>query len=275
MCYSLWPLCVPSGSLFMTVGRRIGRVWRFFGTALSFAIFGLFGLLIGVVFFPVLTLLVWNRKQRSRIGRAVIGWSMGMFVEIMRGLGVLRYQIRGAEHIDGLTHAVIAANHPSLIDVVFLISRFPRAECVVKHTLWLNPCTRWALMAANYIPNRDPIVVLDECVRRVADGANLIVFPEGTRTTPGEPPRFSRGPATIAARANGRLLPVRIDCNPTTLTKAEPWYHIPSRQVLFEMEFLPALEADEYLARHGSERSASTAMNDDLRELLVNRRQTR
>ena len=259
----------------MSAARRIGRVWRFVGTAISFAVFGLCGLLIGILFFPLLSLLVRNAGKKARIGRAVIGRAMGLFVEIMRGLGVLRYDIRGMEDAEGLTHTVIAANHPSLIDVVFLISRFPEAECVVKHTLWLNPCTRWALKAANYIPNRDPVMVLDECVRRVRAGANLIVFPEGTRTTPGKPPVFSRGPATIAARANGRLLPVRIHCNPTTLTKAEPWYHIPRRQVLFEMEILQPLEAADYLAHHRTERSASAAMNEDLRALLVNDGQTR
>ncbi|WP_245395071.1 hypothetical protein [methane-oxidizing endosymbiont of Gigantopelta aegis] len=34
---------------------------------------------------------------------------------------------------------LIVANHPTLIDIVFLISRIPYACCIVKDSLWHNP----------------------------------------------------------------------------------------------------------------------------------------
>jgi 1-acyl-sn-glycerol-3-phosphate acyltransferase len=62
-------------------------------------------------------------------------------------------------------------------------------------------------------------------------GENVIVFPEGTRTTPGQPMQFHRGAASIAVRAATVVTPVFIRCVPTTLAKSMPWYRIPDRRV--------------------------------------------
>jgi hypothetical protein len=44
---------------------------------------------------------------------------------------------------------MIIANHPSLIDVVFLIGLVRQANCVVKQSLWENPFTRGPVRAPN------------------------------------------------------------------------------------------------------------------------------
>ena len=58
----------------------------------------------------------------------------------------------------------------------------------------------------------------------------MIIFPEGTRSVPGQPCRFQRGAAAIALQADKILTPVTISCYPSTLTKAEKWYQIPDRR---------------------------------------------
>jgi 1-acyl-sn-glycerol-3-phosphate acyltransferase len=62
-------------------------------------------------------------------------------------------------------------------------------------------------------------------------GQTLIVFPEGTRTTPGQSPVFHRGASAIALRGARVITPVYISVEPSTLTKAEPWYSIPHRRM--------------------------------------------
>ena len=66
-------------------------------------------------------------------------------------------------------------------------------------------------------------------------GETLIMFPEGTRTTPGRAPVFHRGAANVALRAARSVTPVYIRCEPTTLTKAERWYRIPLRRPRFTL----------------------------------------
>ncbi|WP_369678325.1 lysophospholipid acyltransferase family protein, partial [Enterococcus faecium] len=83
---------------------------------------------------------------------------------------------------------LIIANHPSLIDVVVLISIVRNADCVVKADLWKNPFLKGVVKATGYINNdADPEYFLNQCQQSFARGNNLIVFPEGTRSVPGKP----------------------------------------------------------------------------------------
>src|SRR5947209_5702796 len=51
--------------------ERAGRFWRIAATALSFTLFGIGGLLLRVLVFPVLALLVRSRERRARTARGV------------------------------------------------------------------------------------------------------------------------------------------------------------------------------------------------------------
>ena len=70
----------------------------------------------------------------------------------MQRAGVLTYSVEGAEKL-GRPGQMIIANHPSLIDVVFLIGLVRQANCVVKQSLWQNPFTRGPVRDAGYISN--------------------------------------------------------------------------------------------------------------------------
>jgi hypothetical protein len=93
----------------------------------------------------------------------------------------------------------VLANHPTLIDVVFLISLLPNADCVVKRVA-CNPFMRGPVRAAGYISNDDGAGLVDDCIAAVRAGGSLVIFPEGTRSVPGQPPRLQRGAANIAVR---------------------------------------------------------------------------
>ncbi len=247
---------------------QIGRFWRLIGTGLSFLLFGVGGLVLGLVVFPLLNLLVRDDHDRRRIARNTIGNAFAGFVGFMRWVGVLRYEITGLDRIDSLDHTLIIANHPSLIDVVFLSAMFRQADCVVKAALWRNPFTRGPVSAADYIPNTDPVEVVEECVRRLQAGRHVILFPEGTRTKPNQQPDFKRGAAAIALRANASVLPVAIDICPTTLTKGEPWYHIPVRRVQVTMLVLDRVQAGNICDSEGVLRARSDQCNDALAQIV-------
>lgn len=215
--------------------RALSYIWRLFGTACSFALFGLGGLFIGSAVIPVLALFVRDSERRIVGTRRIIGRSMRLFVGFMAAVGVLRYRIEGLEYVDRRQNYLILANHPSLIDVVFLLAFFPQAVCVVKQSIFENPFTRHVVRLAGYISNRDRADMLTESVARLAKGRSLILFPEGTRTSPDGTLKFSGAAAAIAVRAKSPCLPVLIRVQPTTLTKADRWYEIPPRQVEFRM----------------------------------------
>ncbi|AEB56659.1 MULTISPECIES: lysophospholipid acyltransferase family protein [Pseudomonadaceae] len=201
---------------------------------MSFALFGVGGVLLRVLVFPVLGLLPGDVLQRRTRARAVVSWTFRVFVQFMFRTGVLTYEVEGAERL-GRPGQMVIANHPSLIDVVVLIAFIRDANCVVKQSLWENPCMRGPIRAAQYISNSGSMDMLDEAAGALQSGETLIIFPEGTRTVPGTNPEFHRGAAAIAVRGASVVTPVVISVTPTTLTKAEPWYSIPSRRFHFRL----------------------------------------
>lgn len=130
----------------------LGRYWRVLATGISFAAFGIGGLLLRVLVFPLLHLLVRAPARRVAWSRGVIRLVFRSFVGLMRALGVLRYDIVGLDKLNrgGL---LILANHPTLIDTVFLMAFVRHADCIVKSHLWSNPFTSGPVRAAAYIRN--------------------------------------------------------------------------------------------------------------------------
>jgi 1-acyl-sn-glycerol-3-phosphate acyltransferase len=239
-------------------------LWRLVATGLSFALFGLGGLLLRVLIFPTLGLLSRNAEDHRRRSRQAIQSSFRFFVGFMHRTGVLTYSIQGAERL-GQPGQMVIANHPSLIDVVVLISQIPDATSIVKQSLWHNPFIRGPLRAAQYISNSGSFDMLEEAAQVLRDGQTLVVFPEGTRTTPDQAPNFHRGAAAIALRGARVVTPVTISVSPTTLTKAEPWYRIPSRRFHFQLRVGQDIDPQQF-ADQGPPPVASRKLNDFLHQ---------
>nr|WP_248298512.1 lysophospholipid acyltransferase family protein [Stenotrophomonas maltophilia] len=175
-----------------------------------------------------LLLLMRDPLARRRRARRLVQLAFAGQLRLMRSLGVMTCEIEGRERLqrDGL---LVLANHPTLIDVVCLVSLMPNAECVVKRAVASNPFMRGAVRAAGYIANDDGPGLVDDCVKAVRAGGSLVIFPEGTRSVPGQPLRLQRGAANIAVRGRLDITPVRITCTPPALAKGQKWYRIPSR----------------------------------------------
>lgn len=209
--------------------NKLNYVWRVFATGLSFSVFGLGGAIMGGVVFPSLLLLNRDAMQRQLKAQRLIQYSFAGFVQMMHRLGIMTYEIHGLEKLEHSQGEVIVANHPTLIDVVLLISLLPRADCIVKKSLWHNPFTRGPVQAAGYILNDESSQLIEHCVVQLEkQQAPLIIFPEGTRTVKNQRINtFQRGAANIAVRAKANFRPVIIRCVPSTLTKNEKWYQVP------------------------------------------------
>lgn len=249
--------------------QRLDYLRRLVGTGLSFALFGLGGLLIGLIAFPLISLVQRHRDRRQRAAQWLIHKTFAFFMDMMHFLGVLNYEIRGLKKLQGSRGELIVANHPTLVDVVFLISRLPRADCIVKTALWNNPFTRGPVQSAGYILNDGSPALVDRCVARLQRGASLIIFPEGTRTAKGARlNEFQRGAANVAARSGAPFRPVIIRCTPSTLTKNEKWYQIPSRRFLLTMDVLDVLPVNDIIANAGNPSLAARHINTMLHDFF-------
>ncbi|UPG93325.1 lysophospholipid acyltransferase family protein [Luteibacter aegosomatissinici] len=254
-----------------TKRRADAWAWRFVFTALSFALFGVGGLVLRIFVLPVVMHWPAPLEVRRRRARRTVGKAFWLHSQFMYRTGVVTYQFEGLERL-GRPGQMIVANHPSLIDVVFLIGHVPDANCVVKHSLWKNPFMRGPICVAQYISNDGSADMLERAADVLREGQTLIVFPEGTRTTPGQAPVFHRGASAIAVRGASIITPVFITVEPTTLTKADRWYHVPNRRV--QMRF--RVGDDISVAAFSGEAPAPIAsrrLNEHLHRLYARERQ--
>jgi 1-acyl-sn-glycerol-3-phosphate acyltransferase len=244
--------------------ERLDRAWRIVATGLCFAAFGIGGLLIGLLF-PLVRLLVPCEARRIALARGLIHHLFRGFVGAMRGMGVIRLEVSGLEGLRG-GGRLILANHPTLIDVVLLMSLVERSDCIVKGALGRNPFTRGPVRAAGFVLNDGSEGLLDDCLRSLRGGNNLIIFPEGTRTSRTEPMRLQRGAARVAVHGEVDVTPVRITCTPPTLAKGEKWWQVPRQRAHFRIEVGAPIPVAQFLDGAGSHALAARRLNRHLTE---------
>ncbi|MDR1661386.1 MAG: 1-acyl-sn-glycerol-3-phosphate acyltransferase [Azoarcus sp.] len=242
------------------------RPLRIAATGFCFAVFGLLGLSVLCVFFPLFRLFSFFRPGGSDSQyrmRALVHYGMRWFVRIMVLCGTISYEVRHAEKLNrqGL---LVVANHPSLIDVVLLLSLLRQPNCVVKANLRTNLFTRGPVRSAGFVGNTDGPQLIDECIASVCAGDNLIIFPEGTRslTHDGILSPMKRGAANIALRGNFALTPVVITVSEPMLGKCQRWYQAPVRLphfVLTVMNDIPAASYSAIAEREGAANTGSGA----------------
>ena len=215
---------------------RFARIWRIAATGFAFACLFGGGAVLALTAFPVVHLVTPQGPLRRQRNQHVIHLAFRVYVAMLRLLRLLDLQVVGREQLDDGIPRLIVANHPSLLDVVFLMSLVPRAQCVVKKELWSSPYLGGLVRCAGYIRNDlDAQALIAECRLAMAQGNSLIIFPEGTRTTPGQPRRFQRGFANIATMLEVQIQLVTITCYPPTLIKGEKWWMIPPRRPIFRV----------------------------------------
>jgi len=253
----------------MAVGALINRGWRLIGTGLSFTVFGVGGLILVVFVFPAIWLFARDEATRARRSRAMVSRSFRRFLWMMHGLGVFDFDVdpgcRAA--CRGDNGLIVVANHPTLIDVVQLLAEIPHGNCIVKKALWGNFFLGGVMRATSYIPNDNSDDLVPACVEVLERGETLVIFPEATRTVPGQPMRLRRGAARVALAAGVPMQMVHISCSPSTLTKAEYWFEIPKRRPCLRMRVGDRLDIGAF-ARDGEEPSMASRR---LTELMLSK----
>ena len=222
------------------------------------------GAALGLPAWLALRLLLWRRRTRHRVGKRLLARWYAFFTWLMCTTGVLAVEFQDRDAW-GRGGRFIVANHPTLIDFVLLASVLPNADGLVKASLLLHPAMRWAVMLGGYIPNDRGRETLDLCQASLKEGNSLVVFPEGTRSLPGEALRFQRGAAQLALRSAGELTLLVIDSTPSNLDKHGRWWLAPPCKVRMRIRHLGRWHLGQRLAEHGGE--AALAARDLTAEL--------
>lgn len=214
---------------------------KVFFSGLSFTLFGLGGLVLSLTVFPLLYVSPIDVHRRQVISRRLLSRLFRVYIRIMELFRLIKVSASDLR-ADG---QFIVANHPSLLDVVYLISKVDNANCLVKRGMWYNPFTAGTVRATGFIRNDSP-TLLEDCAASLQAGDSLIIFPEGTRTDPSKPFKFLRGAANIALLSSSDITPVTIKCRPARLMKHQKWYQMSRETLQIQITSAAALPLEQY-----------------------------
>ncbi|MBP0446537.1 1-acyl-sn-glycerol-3-phosphate acyltransferase [Roseomonas sp. SSH11] len=159
-------------------------------------------------------------------GRKAIGIGFRRLLRLMEQADLVEFDLDGLDALRDARGLVVAPNHLSKIDVMLIVAHLPDTVCIMKAGLERNPAMGGGRLAG-YIPNNAGLPVLRRAVEALRGGANLLVFPEGTRSPDGKVGPFHPGFALIARRARAPVQPVFIESNSPYLGKGWPIWRRP------------------------------------------------
>ncbi len=218
--------------------------------------FAVFGFLLTFVFVPLAVVGVRDREERIARGQDVVQrWSRRYFDWLCRlGIGRPHWPARPPVGLVGGRPAVIVCNHPSLLDVVFLMGALPRITYVAKES-WVNGPLGSMLRTCGHIglpASRSPAdgaIALQRMIDALRAGRTLLVFPEGTRSPLHGLYPFQRGAFEAAIRVGAPIVRLVLRVEPSMLRKHQPWHDVSRRIVDFTLEELPPIDVSQLNAR--------------------------
>lgn len=131
--------------------------------------------------------------------------------------GSARLDVRGLERVDFSKPHVFVVNHQSMLDIPVLFAALPvNLHFIAKKELFSVPFLGWYMTVSGMVPidrrnTAEAIQVLKKSGAKIAAGANVIAFSEGTRSRTGAIAPFKRGAFMLAIQAQVPVVPVAIE----------------------------------------------------------------
>ena len=175
-----------------------------------------------------------------------------------------RIEVRGREHLPA-GGALIAGKHMAMLDTIAPLDVLPDAAYVIKSELMRLPFWGWYAGKLDMIPidragGSATLRAMTHAARdRLAQGRQVLSFPEGTRAEPGAPPDYKPGVAGLYRELNAPVIPMAT--NAGLCWPAHGFIRRPGRVVY---EFLPAIPP-------GLKRASFMAVLEDTLEAASNR----
>ncbi len=169
------------------------------------------GLWISTFVFALLVVLLFPLPFRWR-HRLVLLWTRLNLWSLAKTCH-LGYEVEGVENIPA-TPTIVMSKHQSAWETLALQTFFSPQVWVLKRELLWIPFFGWGLALMRSIAidrgagRRAVTQVVEQGKRRLAEGAWVVIFPEGTRVAPGTRIRYRMGGAVLAEKSGYPVVPV-------------------------------------------------------------------
>jgi len=167
---------------------------------------------------PLLTVLVcvgalidlhWIRRSQVKAQQFPRAWG-----RVLCRIAGIRVRVEGRENLDPHRTYIFIGNHTSQTDIWTFQGYIPHDfRWIAKKELFAIPLFGPAMKAVGFISidrshGRKALQSLNDAAARIADGASVLIFPEGTRSPDGRLHPFKTGAILLAIKAGVPVVPV-------------------------------------------------------------------
>ncbi len=178
-------------------------------TTIFYILLSIWTIFLGILCIPYL--LLPSKFLRSPI----LVWIKGIFI-MLKKICIINHEIKGLNNVPN-EPIIVVSKHQSAFETFALYYYLNKSFFIHKKQLFYIPIFGQYLMKANMLAidregkTKTIRKMIFEVNKRLNDGSSIIIFPEGTRTKPGETPNYKTGFIGIYKATNRRLLPVAVN----------------------------------------------------------------
>ena len=233
----------------------------------AMTVFGVGAVILAVFVFPFIRLFTLHRKDFGVVARAYVSHTFRVFLGFLNLLHVSIRKVENEDDYRNIHSKIIIANHPSLLDFVYIMSLVQNSTFIVRGGLTKTPLR--GVIKQAYITNTTTFEdMCVECKKLTDMGCNVIIFPEGTRTPRHGKNNYKKGAARIALYCGCDVQPIFIGgSDKYGLGKHDPlWSYNHVEPYLYDFKKLPVISIDEY--KDLSEPIAAKRLTDKMEQVL-------
>lgn len=149
-------------------------------------------------------------KEQARVSYFIhcILWRFARFV--IKHVPGTRFSVVNTVGEDFKRPALIICNHQSQLDLMAVLSLYPKITILTKEWVWQNPFYGRIIRASEFYPVTNGVNQYVEGMRSMVQrGYSIVVFPEGTRSSGGIL-RFHKGAFMLAQELGLDILPLHL-----------------------------------------------------------------
>lgn len=233
-----------------------------FSTFKMLFVYTALGPLAGIIGIPY-TLLVGDINPLYRVAM----WIANAGV---RAAGI-KTEMTGLENVPAGRPCIFMCNHVSNLDPPVVLPLLPgRCSVLLKKELMRIPILGRAMRMGQFVPverggKRDAAQAsVIAAGQALANGLNILVFPEGTRSRDGRLSTFKKGPFFLAMETKAPVVPVVLSGTQEMMRKGS-WAIKPDTAYV---KLLPAIEPTEFQTREDLLRAVRGAMKEALPDAM-------
>jgi 1-acyl-sn-glycerol-3-phosphate acyltransferase len=209
------------------------RLYEYFALWFGLVLLGAISLTWSTLSVPLYYIL--PKRWAKPLGRWAITIGFRFYLSALSLIGACRFDLSELDSLRNEGPLIVAPNHPCLLDAVMVISRLPNMACIMKVDIVDNIFLGAGARLAGYIRNDAQLSMIKQSVAELNNGSQLLIFPEGTRTTRW-PVNVCKGTtALIASRARVPIQTVFIETHSPYLSKGWPLFKRPSMPITYRI----------------------------------------